>query len=171
MECLKCKKEIGEDFRFCPYCGSKTGKFAKPSFTNAEYLTVCPNDAFKKEFETLKSLSAEDAQKWLHNMHDPVTVYGLYVDYTFNHVDEGRVTPRYTDERSEFLSPEMMDCFLPAWEKNERSGFNYYTPKNVRVEKRNLTKTRFKDLGETLFFTKEECEEVKKSFEAKYFEG
>lgn len=166
MICKKCKKEISEEFRFCPYCGSKSGCTVKPSFTNAEFLTVCPVETFAEEFDTVKKMNTKDAQRWLLNMHDPVTVYGIRARYTFNNVDDGKMVPRYTDDREDNIDNRDMEYFLAGLER--KPGQSFYTLRSAWVCERNLTKSHFKELGNTLFFTKSECEKALAELKEKF---
>lgn len=166
MICKKCKKEISEEFRFCPYCGSKSGCTVKPSFTNAEFLTVCPVETFAEEFDTVKKMNPKDAQMWLLNMHDPVTVYGIRGRYMYNHVDDGQMVPRYTDEREDNIDNGKMEYFLAS--KDRKVGQDFCVLRSAWVCERNLTKSHFKELGNTLFFTKSECENALAELKEKF---
>lgn len=81
MKCLRCAYSFG-DLRpnYCPNCGKKVPADLEAddkSLKNVEVWCYIPFDMFKKEWEEIKGLDAEDAFVWLTERHEPIPVYTI----------------------------------------------------------------------------------------------
>lgn len=152
MTCKNCGKEVQDDFPFCPFCGKPQVKMKKPTFTNYEWLSVCPEDKFAEEFEVLKHKDAEGARAWMYLHHDPVVVYTIHVTLWWESADRRRVwreinmTP--VQLANSFDSARDIDCKHPDNITRMESLEKY------------LTRSDFKKLGDGVYWTKEECNQA-----------
>ena len=160
-KCTKCEKEVGADFRFCPYCGTKLVSSPKPSFNLAELITVCNYAKFEGIWEDLKWMDTDKAYETLKEMQTPISVYGFGVTFSYWAKHDSEPEPYLNGERHEVVSRAKLENMV------RRNGTKYYYCKgsqekytilSVSPEKVILTKTKLKDVGSGLFFTEEECE-------------
>ena len=170
MKCNKCKKEIDEQFVFCPYCGTKVANKFKPNFTNAEFLSICNMEQFEKEYETLISMPKEDAFYWLKDMHEGIAVYAIYADWCIEYSYQGQLkTWNYCDVVSEEMAVNIVKGIVK--DEQPKAGI-YVTPKVTkyyfRIEEKTLNKTMAKNLGTIWFFNRKDVGKSMNVIEAEH---
>lgn len=149
MICKKCKKQIQDDSAYCPYCGKQVKAF-KPSFNNMEWLSVCTDDEFAKNFAVLKKMEPGDARNWLFNMHDkPETVWQIEVEFEVSF--RGNEWGWHSMRGLETLKNAVSGI------KQDDPRYNYRFIKAYPKEKE-LKKADFLSIGTDVFFSEAECQ-------------
>ena len=162
MECKKCKKQFDDEFLFCPYCGLKVESLAeKLSFNNAEFLAICREEDFEKEYLKFSKMSTSEAYHFFHEMHDLVVAYrfkvtGTHTDYNIEGKCRGTDFYDKSFERRGMRKEDLADyiCSVKIYRDGSKTK---YRNVNISAEPFFLKKSYFKEIGKSVFWTEEDC--------------
>lgn len=148
MKCIKCAYEFGElKANYCPNCGKKLPKEVEDvsSLKNADFWCFARFEDFKKEWDELKTLDAEDAFAWLCDRHEVVPVYTIEATVMWNGKKQ-----RYLRKCSED------DLYYGLIEKTPS-----FSLENVGVRQQALARSFSPNMcGKSWWWSKEECLKV-----------